>query len=47
MENDLVIKRDLQDMTIEEMKEFADAEGFKVGYVDFWETPKSHCHYEP
>lgn len=35
------------DIASEEMKEFADAEGFGVAYVEFWETPKSHCRYEP
>lgn len=35
------------DIAAEEMREFAAAEGFKVAYVEFWETPKSHCRYEP
>lgn len=35
------------DMASEEMDEFAKAEGFRVAYVEFWETPKSHCRYEP
>ena len=30
-----------------ELKELLDSEGVRISYVDFWETPKSHCHYEP
>ena len=34
------------DIASEKMKDFAEAEGFKVAYVEFWETPKSHCRYD-
>ena len=34
------------DIASSEMKQFAEEEGFKVAYVEFWETPKSHCRYD-
>ena len=34
------------DIACSKMQEFSDAEGFRVAYVEFWETPKSHCRYD-
>lgn len=34
------------DIAAKEMEQFAEQEGFRVAYVEFWETPKSHCRYD-
>lgn len=34
------------DIAAKEMEQFAQQEGFRVAYVEFWETPKSHCRYD-
>lgn len=31
----------------ETLKELLEPQGIKVTYIDFWETPKSHCRYSP
>lgn len=34
------------DIACNKMKEFSETEGFKIAYIEFWETPKSHCRYD-